>query len=308
MTLVSICVCTFRRPCVADTLASLSSLRVPEGIVLEIVVIDNDEDPSALETVKEAARVSALAVRYVHCPGSNISIARNGALEASQAALLAFIDDDEVATPGWLEALLDERERTGADIVLGPVEALYEDDAPAWMREERMHSTRPVWVDGEIRTGYSGNVLFDRRSPALAGLLFDPSFGKAGGEDTIFFGAAHAAGARIAFASEAEVVEAVPKARVAFGWMARRKFRMGQTHAWLMLATGQGTRWRSLGLAAAKASYCVAACVVTLPVRRARNQTILRFLLHAGVVAGLARGRAADLQPSTLGPMGATGK
>jgi hypothetical protein len=35
---------------------------------------------------------------YVHAPARNISIARNACLDAADAPLIAFIDDDETAT------------------------------------------------------------------------------------------------------------------------------------------------------------------------------------------------------------------
>jgi succinoglycan biosynthesis protein ExoM len=243
---------------------------------------------------------SPTRIRYVHCPGSNISFARNGALDAADARFLAFIDDDEVATSGWLEKLLAEQARSDADIVFGPVEAKYDNDAPAWMREARLHSTEPVWIKGEIRTGYSGNVLIDQESAAVAGLRFDPDFGKTGGEDTVFFGAAFAAGARMAFARDAGVIEAVPKSRASFRWLAQRKFRMGQTHAWMMLATRQKNRWRELSVAVAKVTYCALGALAAFPIRRVRNLLVLRLVLHSGVVVGLAMwdGNQTTVHPS----------
>lgn len=47
MTRVDICVCTFQRPGVTQTLASLMALDVPDGCDARILVIDNDVHPSA---------------------------------------------------------------------------------------------------------------------------------------------------------------------------------------------------------------------------------------------------------------------
>jgi succinoglycan biosynthesis protein ExoM len=55
----------------------------------------------------------------------NISVARNACLDAATAPLVAFIDDDEVASPEWLVALVGTWESSNADVVLGPVQALY---------------------------------------------------------------------------------------------------------------------------------------------------------------------------------------
>jgi len=50
--LVDICVCTFRRPHIANTLASLQALDVPPAVVLRIIVADNDETDSARARVE----------------------------------------------------------------------------------------------------------------------------------------------------------------------------------------------------------------------------------------------------------------
>jgi succinoglycan biosynthesis protein ExoM len=287
MTAISICVCTFRRPSLAETLASLAALELPADTEIDIVVIDNDDAPSARAVVDAFVASAPVPVRYLHRPGRNISLARNAALDAASGALLAFIDDDERATPSWLTALLSEHARSGAPVVLGPVEAEYGTGAPGWMQRTAVHATAPVWTGGEIRTGYSGNVLIDLRHPALSGLRFDPALGRSGGEDTLYFGAAHARGARIVFAPEAVVSEYVPEARLSLSWLARRKFRMGRTHARILLEVEGRARARALPLAAAKTGYCALAAVAALPFEERRTAAALRGLFHAGVVAGL---------------------
>jgi glycosyltransferase involved in cell wall biosynthesis len=37
--------------------------------------------------------------------------------------LIAFLDDDEEASPGWLAALIETQRRYDADVVFGPVRA-----------------------------------------------------------------------------------------------------------------------------------------------------------------------------------------
>ena len=47
MTGVDICVCTFQRASVTETLASLMTLDVPAGTAVRVIVVDNDVAPSA---------------------------------------------------------------------------------------------------------------------------------------------------------------------------------------------------------------------------------------------------------------------
>ncbi|MEL6798340.1 MAG: glycosyltransferase family 2 protein [Pseudomonadota bacterium] len=305
MTRVDICVCTFRRGSLVETLASLMALDLPGDVEASVIVVDNDTTPSAEAAVTQFAATSPLPVRYLHRPAGNISVARNGALDASGARFVAFIDDDETAQAGWLRALLKQRAISAAAVVLGPVEPRFADGTPDWVRKSGLHATRPVWRGGEITTGYTCNVLIDREHPALADRRFDPGLGQSGGEDTDFFSAAHAEGARIAYAEGAVVEEPVPAARTDFRWLARRRYRMGQTHAHVLTTRLGHSRWTALPLALVKAAACGALGLATLPAPRRRNPALLRAALHLGVVAGLAGHRGLKLYGLTQPTLGA---
>ncbi len=47
-----------------------------------------------------------------------------------------------------------------ADVVLGPVRALYEPGAPDWMRSGDFHATRPVWVNRSAIPRTSASLAF----------------------------------------------------------------------------------------------------------------------------------------------------
>jgi succinoglycan biosynthesis protein ExoM len=286
---VDIGICTFRRPALETALASLRALVPPDGVEIAVIVADNDDQPSARALVDKAARKFPFPLRYVHCPASNISLARNACLHNSTADFLAFVDDDEIVSPDWLAALVAEADRTEADVVLGPVRAVYPDDARSWIRRGDFHSTLPVWVKGEIRTGYTCNVLMRPASPHLSGRRFDIALGRSGGEDTDYFSRFHRAGGTIAFSPGAVVWEPVTHDRMRFGWLARRRFRMGQTHGRLV-GEGSGTagRFLQIGLASAKMAYCLGAAAVYVASPVHRNRSLLRLVMHAGAVGGLA--------------------
>ena len=160
--------------------------------------------------------------------------------------------------------------------MLGPVRAVYSDAAPGWMRRGDFHSTRPVWVGGEIRTGYSCNVILRRDSPCLEGRRFDLAFGQSGGEDTEYFTAMYEAGGRFAYAPQALVEEPVPAARARFWWLAKRRFRSGQTHGRLLgRRRPAASLLPKLGLASAKLVYCFAAAAAAVAVPQRRNRYAL---------------------------------
>ncbi|AKR55883.1 glycosyl transferase family A [Devosia sp. H5989] len=281
MARVDICVCTFRRSFLAETLRSIARLDRGEHEI-RVIVADNDAMPTARELVREAAREMPFSLQYVHAPGANISIARNACLDAADGDFIAFVDDDEVVGREWICALVEQAQATGAAAVLGPVRAVYGQNAPGWMVEGDFHSTLPVFVNGTIRTGYTCNVLV-RWSPPFRDVRFDPALGRSGGEDTDFFNRLVALGGVIAFAPDATVEEPVPADRASMAWLVRRRLRFGQTHGMLM----GGSRAATAALAASKVGYCCAMTGLTAfsPVKRRRNW--LRAVLHVGVLGGL---------------------
>lgn len=287
-TTVDVCICTFRRPAIVETLRSVAAQRGVDPQAVRVIVADNDETSSACELVLREAEALGLDLHYVHAPSRNISLARNACLNAAQADWIAFLDDDETAAPGWLAALLAEAARGGWDAVLGPVDAVYPEKAPHWMKAGGFHSTGPVWVDGEIRTGYSGNVLIRRDLVEAARLRFDLQFGRTGGEDVDFFYRLRDAGGRIGFSEWARASEPVPEARARLPWLLQRSYRGGQTHG-TRLARGRtlAGRLAQAPAAAAKGLVCLAMaglCVAS-PLRRSR--WLVRGALHLGVVMRL---------------------
>lgn len=284
---IDIAVCTYRRAQLADALRSLGALMVPEGVELRLIVADNDFAPSAEGIVRETAARLPFPVSYVHCPASNISLARNACLDHAQGEWLAFIDDDCAASPQWLAALIETARNTRADAVLGPVEAIYDDAAPKWMRRGDFHSTNPVFVRGELLTGYTCNVLMHVAAPSLQGRRFNLALGRTGGEDTEYFAGMVRDGGRLAFASNALASEPVPTDRARFGWLAKRRFRTGQTHARLLMQANGRVSARSVAPAAAKVAFCAGGAVLTLFSPVLRNRYALRGIMHAGVVSSL---------------------
>jgi succinoglycan biosynthesis protein ExoM len=282
---IDVCICTYRRPSLALTLGSVAGQQLPAPLKIRVIVADNDVEPSGEALARSTAQSLGLALHYVHAPSRNISLARNACLDAVEAPLAAFLDDDEIAGPDWLANLLAAKAQTGADVVFGPVRADYAPDAPRWLRRADLHSFQAVTLaDGSVRTGYTSNTLMSRE--AIGPARFDLSLGQSGGEDTEFFARLYGAGVKLAAAPRALVSEPVPPARARLGWLLERSFRSGQTHARL-LVEGGASRGSAAVVAAAKFAACMAASLVNVwdPARAARQ--LVRGALHAGVVARL---------------------
>ncbi|MCR5880877.1 glycosyltransferase family 2 protein [Phenylobacterium sp. J367] len=287
--IVDVGICTFRRAAVADTLASLGRQVLPPGVRLRVIVADNDETNEAEARIRAAAADAGVDLVYVHAPSRNISLARNACLDAARAEFLAFLDDDETATPGWLAALLAEQAQGGWDAVLGPVKAVYGPDAPAWLAAGDFHSTAPVRVEGRILKGYAGNVMVRMETVRRLDLRFDLARGRQGGEDDDFFYRLTDAGGTIGYAEGALAFEPVPDGRASLRWLLKRSFRTGQTHGARLESRARGpARLAQIGVAGAKGGVCLAGAAVSALSPARRSRWLVRGSLHAGVVARLA--------------------
>lgn len=100
MTALSAVICTRQRP--AQLARALGSLLAQDPAVAEVLVVDNAPHDGATQRLVTRAFPQ---VRYVREPLEGLNFARNRALREARMPLLAFLDDDAVASPGWAAAL-----------------------------------------------------------------------------------------------------------------------------------------------------------------------------------------------------------
>ena len=97
---ITAAVCTRNRP--GQLARALESLLAQYPAPAEVIVIDNAPgDPAAAVLIAERFP----GVRYLREPVPGLDFARNRALHAAVGDIVAFLDDDAVAGPGWCEAL-----------------------------------------------------------------------------------------------------------------------------------------------------------------------------------------------------------
>ena len=280
--LISICICTYRRPAVVEAIASLGQLSVPDNCTLEIVVADNDIEPSAKDRVDQAGAELSIPVNYVHAPKQNISVARNACLDHARGDWVAFIDDDETVSSKWMDALFEAVNERQLDIAFGPVWARYPEGTEEWLIDADFHSTRCP-DSGELVTGYSGNSFFNVTHPAIKGRRFNLLRGRTGGEDTEFFHECYRDGAKLGYVAEAEASEPVPIDRLNLDWLKKTRYRSGVTFGKVVKYRGSAIR-NLLGALVSMAKAVVLFVSSALPFRTAAasRTDFVRALFHLG--------------------------
>ncbi|MFA7262512.1 MAG: glycosyltransferase family 2 protein [Caulobacter sp.] len=228
---VSIVIPTQRRP--AGLAVALRSVLAQTGVdtaSLELIVADNDQQPSARLAVESAAKTAPFPVRYIHVPQAGVANVRNGALKAASGGLIAFLDDDQEAPAGWLAALLDAASRYDADVVFGPVRAR----APETVKAHRAYLERFFSREGPTAAGPMpgyfgcGDSLLRRAALPDQDQPFSLARNHIGGEDDLLFGTMQAAGARFVWAPDAWVWEDPVPDRLTLRYALARAFAYGQ--------------------------------------------------------------------------------
>ena len=215
---ICVCVCTYRRPnLLKGLLKKIEVQKTANLFSFSVVIIDNDHEETAKETVHEFQDGTAIEVKYYCEPLQNISLARNKAVKNASGDFIAFIDDDEFPSESWLLNLFNTFKKNKADGILGPVKPYFETTPPEWIVkgkicERKSYSTGTILKkDKDTRTG---NVLLTKQIFNDENNLFNPEFGKTGGEDVDFFRRMMRKGLIFMWCDEAIVYEFVPVERL----------------------------------------------------------------------------------------------
>jgi succinoglycan biosynthesis protein ExoM len=233
---VAVCCITFRREAgLLRLLAGLNGLTFSKNPVprVTVIVVDNEAGAPVRALVETAAPTFRWSLVYDCEPVQGVSSARNRTLDLvpADADFIAFIDDDEVPEPVWLDELLHVSHTYGASIVQGPLQPVFMAPPPEWVVRGGFFRQGPYRDGAGLHFASTGNSLIAARVVRALGLYFDPRFNLTGGEDQRFFGLAIKSGYQVVTAERALVKEWIPPERARLAYLLRRRLRMGTTLA-----------------------------------------------------------------------------
>lgn len=178
-------ICTHNRyDVLSDALGSLEAQTLAPA-ALQILIIDNSTDLDGQKLFWSTHELPANA-RLVFEKTPGLSRARNLGVRESRAPIIAYMDDDAIAMPGWCAAIADTFANfPDAGIVGGPVEPMWPGAPPQWLHKwQRGFLTivdhgpdRRTLKEGEWLAGT--NIAF-RKSALEQGGGFNEALGRIG--------------------------------------------------------------------------------------------------------------------------------
>lgn len=195
---VSVIVPTYRRSWLLDDLVD-SLMRQETSLVYEVLVVDNGNTEESIATLTRLKATHPCRLRVLRIETkAGPARARNAGIEAARGRVVAFTDDDCIATPTWVD-------RLGHPVLAGACEIAQGRTRP---RTDQHDRTGP-WSRSQTIPGVTGfyeacNIAYSRALLVELG-GFNESFGLPVGEDTDLGLRGVATGAQVAFVDEAVI-------------------------------------------------------------------------------------------------------
>jgi glycosyltransferase involved in cell wall biosynthesis len=244
---ISVIICTHNRASyIGRTLDSMVQQTL-ESALYEIIVVDNASTDNTYALVQEKSRQHPThQIKYVLEIQLGLSHARNRGIQESSGHYIVYLDDDAIATPVWLGALLDGFERlTPSPVCIGGKVILdWEGEEPFWVSAGYRHlfscvdhgdailylNTAPStkrWLIG-------ANIAFDKAYLLNHHLKFAAQLGRRGsdlisGEESALLNALFSMNAPIYYLPEALVYHVVLPERRSYRYIVKRLIADGRS-------------------------------------------------------------------------------
>ncbi|MDN5001396.1 glycosyltransferase family 2 protein [Bradyrhizobium sp. GCM10027634] len=134
---------------------AVHSVRNQTRAAREIVVVVDNNDALRERAARELCGVTVLA----NAKESGLSGGRMTGAEWVTAPVIAFLDDDAVADPDWLEELLEAYADPAVLGAGGPVEPLWQAPPPSWFPDEFRWVVGCTYTGMQVRDGRIRNPI-----------------------------------------------------------------------------------------------------------------------------------------------------
>ena len=239
----SVCVATYKRPeLLRKLIESLLSQKSVDLSEVEIIIVDNDKDESARETIIEYIVKNYCQIFYFTQTEKNISLTRNVALEKVKGEYIFFIDDDEYADENWMITHINNLEKYQADAAFGQVRSYFSENTPEWIKGCMVYQRNTNPSGHEPANMNTGNCIIKSELFVKRNYRFDKEYGITGGSDYQLFSKIVKDGYKLISCYEAITYEYVPESRATVKWLIRRVARTGNNFSRTQIEHTEGLK------------------------------------------------------------------
>jgi len=168
---ITVILCTFNR-CenLANALESVARSRLPDAVDWEVLVVDNNSSDRTSDVVRSTSERYPGRFRYLFEPRPGKSRALNAGIREARGNLLAFIDDDVVVEPTWLQNLTVALNKGECAGVAGRILPERSFSPPRWIPLKDQHALAPLAIfnpdreEGPLNEPpYGANMAYQKR-------------------------------------------------------------------------------------------------------------------------------------------------
>jgi glycosyltransferase involved in cell wall biosynthesis len=230
----------------------------------EILVVDNASTDDTRKTVLDMLPVLS-NLQYIYEPVLGLTHARNTGWKAARGRYIAFLDDDAIPFPQWLEKIVESFETVmpSPGCVGGKIHPIWESPRPSWLNDNLARcltildwSDTPFFIE-QPKYVAGANIAFPRDLiEQVKG--FKPDLGRVGkkllsNEEILLSRQIEKMGFKTYYHPDIAVYHHIPASRISKLWFMRRHYWQGVSDAVTMRHLASPSFISRLRMAAAKA-------------------------------------------------------
>ena len=257
---ISAIICTFNREQYLHKAIQSLVEQTLETELYEIIVVDNHSTDNTKKIVtEEFAHIPNL--RYIYEPVLGLSQARNTGWQNAKGEYIAYLDDDAIASPTWLENIIQVFESIipTPGGVGGKIEPIWEAERPSWLPDRLLPwltildwSENPIFLT-DYRYIAGANMAFPRFLIEKVG-GFQVDLGRKGkkllsNEELLLRTQIQSHGYKIYYDPKIAVKHHVPASRLTQAWFIKRNFWQGVSEATFLIYQNSPSFWSRCRLA-----------------------------------------------------------
>jgi glucosyl-dolichyl phosphate glucuronosyltransferase len=232
---ITVSICTYDRYDVLPKAIESAAQQSLSPELYRILIVDNSPDHKRAQSIrKRFTPIPNLTYLVEETPG--LSNARNLAARTCGTELIAFMDDDAIASRGWLEEITKSFDLYGEDaaIVGGRVDPIWGAPRPPWLHDAMLGNLSVINWGGGTRIAnpnewFAGTNISFRTQQILDHGSFSTNLGRVGSggallsnEEIHLVGRIRAAGGKLIYAPAAYVSHLVEPKRLTRSWFRKR--------------------------------------------------------------------------------------